>query len=105
MAKPAKTSDAPSSSPKTPFSKHRKPSDVASSPDVSLAGSSRRGESSDVDNMSSPAARALKTSSSAHNSSPGTSATHDLSLLDDSDDEAPVRMVCSVASHLDSRKF
>ncbi|KAF8609778.1 DNA mismatch repair protein Msh6 [Ceratobasidium sp. AG-I] len=88
LAKPA---DAPSSSPKTPFSKHRKPSDIASSPDVSLAGSSRRGESSDVDNMSSPAARVLKTSSSAQNSSPGTSATYDVSLLD-SDDEAPVRM-------------
>jgi hypothetical protein len=88
---------APSSSPNTPFSKHRKPAGIAaSSPNVSLAGSSRPGDSSDVDvDLSSPAARALKTSSSVHNSSPNTNTTFDLSVLD-SDDEAPVRMVCNV---------
>ncbi|KAG9127694.1 DNA mismatch repair protein msh6 [Ceratobasidium sp. 392] len=96
MNKPAaKPAAAPSSSPKTPFSKHRGPAaDATSSPDASLGGSSRRGNSSDANmDMSSPAARALKTSSSVQHSSPNTNTTVDLSVLDsDEEDEAPVRM-------------
>ncbi|CAE6470269.1 unnamed protein product [Rhizoctonia solani] len=81
---------AATSSPKTPFSKHRTPvKPIASSP--------QGGESSEVDaDMSSPAARALKTSSSVRNSSPNTNVTVDLSQ-DDSDDEAPVRMTTKKA--------
>ncbi|KAG8745359.1 DNA mismatch repair protein msh6 [Ceratobasidium sp. 414] len=89
----AKPAAASSSSPKTPFSKHRQPTDIASSPDVGLGGSSRRGNSSDADvDLSSPAARDLKTSSSVQYSSPNTNTTVDLSVLDSDDDEAPVRM-------------
>ncbi|EUC65440.1 DNA mismatch repair protein MSH6, partial [Rhizoctonia solani AG-3 Rhs1AP] len=81
---------ATTSSPKTPFSTHRTPAKpIASSP--------HGGGSSEVDaNMSSPAARALKTSSSVQNSSPNTNVTVDLSQ-DDSDDEAPVRMMTKKA--------
>ncbi|QRV90722.1 DNA mismatch repair protein MutS [Ceratobasidium sp. AG-Ba] len=95
MGKPAaKAAPAPDLSPKTPFSKHRQPPQATSSPDVSLAGSSLRGNSSDVDvNLSSPAARDLKTSGSVQHSSPNTNTTVDLSVLDsDEEDEAPVRM-------------
>jgi hypothetical protein len=98
--KPANTA---SSSPKTPFSKHRNPSNpVGSSPSVSWPGSSRQGDSSDVDvNMSSPAARMLKNSSSVQNSSPNTNTTVDLSAHDESDDEAPVRMVSVTLAQLE----
>ncbi|KAF8741677.1 DNA mismatch repair, partial [Rhizoctonia solani] len=80
-----KTPNNAAATPKKSLSQFRSPvKPVASSP---VGGASSEGDA----NMSSPVERALKTSSSAQNSSPNTNVTVDLSQ-DDSDDEAPVRM-------------
>ncbi|KAF8761085.1 DNA mismatch repair [Rhizoctonia solani] len=80
-----KTPNNAAATPKKSLSQFRSPvKPVASSP---VGGASSEGDA----NMSSPVERALKTLSSAQNSSPNTNVTVDLSQ-DDSDDEAPVRM-------------